>query len=124
MRESYPIEFFTEIHRVAISTNPAESDLAGIIRSESDLYFLGLKLSSCNDTFERAAIALYSIACHHPFFEGNKRTALLTCELLLEDKFIVAPEEDIFRFVVNVACDKVPIGDIITWLKANSSLTE
>lgn len=124
MRTSYPVEFFTEVHRVAISVNPSEASLAGVVRSESDLFFLGLKLESCENIFERAATALYNIACYHPFYEGNKRTALLTCELLLENMMITAPEETIYQFVLDVACDRIQIDEIVLWLKSNSSLTQ
>ena len=120
MRSEYPVEFFVNINRMAISTNPSEIDLAGCVRSESDLYFLGLKLESCEDKFERAANALYCIAYNHPFYEGNKRTALVTCELLLDDLMIVAPEREICHFVLDVACGKVDLDTITKWLRKNA----
>ncbi len=61
MRTKYPVEFFIDINRIAISIKPSEIGLAGLVRSESDLYFLGLKLESCEDTFERAANGLRRI---------------------------------------------------------------
>jgi len=124
MRKSYPVEYFVEIHKIAISNNPSETDLAGIVRSESDLYFLGSALENCSDKYERAATALYSIARNHPFYEGNKRTALLTCELLLDDLIINASEENIYQFVLDVACDKLDLESIQLWLRNNTSLPE
>jgi len=97
------VEFFVIVQRYAISINPSESSMAGVVRSESDLYFLGLKLSECEDVIRRAACAMYSIAVHHPFYEGNKRTALLACELILDGAVITAPEREIHRFVLEVA---------------------
>jgi len=120
MRSEYPVEFFINIHRIAISFNPSEMNLAGLVRSESDLYFLGKKLESCTDMYEKAAIALYGIAYHHPFYEGNKRTALLTCELLLEELTICAKEDEIFHFVLDVACGNVDIESITEWLRNNA----
>ena len=120
MRTKYPVEFFIDINRIAISIKPSEIGLAGLVRSESDLYFLGLKLESCEDTFERAANALYGIAYYHPFYEGNKRTALLTCELLLDGLRIDAPEKEIYHFVLDVACGRIDIGYITKWLKDNT----
>ena len=120
MRSEYPVEFFVNIHRIVISINPSEADLAGRVRSESDLYFLGQRLESCTDKYEKAAIALYGIAYHHPFYEGNKRTALLTCELLLDDLVICAEEEDIYRFVLDVACGRVDVESIAEWLRENT----
>ena len=120
MRSEYPVEFFVNINRAAISTNPSEIDLAGRVRSESDLYFLGLKLESCEDKFERAANALFCIAYNHPFYEGNKRTALLACELLLGDLMITVPEKEIYHFVLDVACGRTGIDAITKWLRNNA----
>ena len=124
MRSDYPVEYFKEIHRIAISNNPSETNLAGVVRSESDLYFLGMTLEKCKDKYEKAANVLLTIASRHPFYEGNKRTALLACELLLDDLVITAPEKEIYHFVLNVACDKVDLNSIITWLKNNTSLSQ
>ena len=120
MRTEYPVEFFIEINRMAISIKPSEIDLAGLVRSESDLYFLGLKLESCDDIFEKAANALYGIAYYHPFYEGNKRTALLTCELLLDGLRIAAAEKEIYHFVLDVACGRVDVDSITKWLRKNT----
>ncbi len=38
---------------------------------------------STRDTFEMAASYIYSIAYHHPFLDGNKRTALLSALIFL-----------------------------------------
>ncbi|MFC9893061.1 type II toxin-antitoxin system death-on-curing family toxin [Nocardia sp. NPDC127579] len=35
------------------------------------------------DVFDKAAALLQSLACNHPFFDGNKRTAWISCMLML-----------------------------------------
>ena len=35
------------------------------------------------NVFDKAAALLQSLACNHPFFDGNKRTAWIACMLLL-----------------------------------------
>ena len=109
---------------MAISNKPSESSLSGAVRSESDLYFLGQHLEECTDRFERAAYALYSIAYYYPFFEGNKRAALLTCELLLDGLLIDADTESVYRMVLDVACGRMEPESITAWLKDNTSLSE
>ncbi len=56
MRSECPVEFFVNIRRIAISINPSEADLAGRVRSESDLFFLGQRLESCTDKYEKAPL--------------------------------------------------------------------
>ncbi len=95
--------------------------LSDLVRSESDLYFTCEKISSASDVYERSAIGLYCIACNHPFYEGNKRTALLLCENLLEDdQYIIADEKEIYSFVREVACGRHEITAITEWLKKNT----
>ncbi len=124
MRSDFPLQFFVEIQKIAISINPSESDIAGNVLNESNLIFLGDKLENCTDKYARAATALYHIAYYHPFFEGNKRTALLTCEVLLEDLIITANEKETYEFVLSVACGKESIDSIIAWLKSNTSFSK
>ena len=78
-----------------------------------------------SDPLERSATALYELAYNHPFVEGNKRTALILCENLLEgDLHISAKESDIYDYVMQVARGERTIDEIIIWLKANTSSSE
>jgi len=58
------------------------------------------------------------------FFEGNKRAALLTCELLLDGLLIDADTESVYRMVLDVACGRMEPESITAWLKDNTSLSE
>ncbi len=56
------------------------------LRDEGTLELLVYKANRENTTFRRAALILYTIAVQHPFFDGNKRTALVTAEKVLDDE--------------------------------------
>jgi death-on-curing protein len=59
--------------------------------------------------FEMAAAYLFHICRHHPFLDGNKRTAL-ACALAflrLNDHKIKASEDELYELVIGVAEGKV-----------------
>ncbi|MCG2728363.1 MAG: type II toxin-antitoxin system death-on-curing family toxin [Candidatus Methanoperedenaceae archaeon] len=58
----------------------------GKILNEGTLELLVYKLSRENDVFRQASLILHTIAAQHPFFDGNKRTALVTAEKALDDE--------------------------------------
>lgn len=72
--------------------------------------------------WEKAAALLHSLSRNHPFIDGNKRTALLTCLLLLEMNGIIpgVPDTDeLEALVVDVATGKLEdIPEIAKQLKA------
>jgi death-on-curing protein len=116
MKSEVTVEYLMAVHKFAIeSTREDELWLSDLVRSDADLYFISERISATADIYERSAIGLYGIACNHPFYEGNKRTALLLCENLLDDEiFIVANEEDVFSFVMKVACGNAK------WMKSQN----
>ena len=105
-----------------MNTKPEEGYLADAVRSDADLYFIAYDISSNQDPFIRAAIALYKIACRHPFVEGNKRTALAMCELMLGyPNYIDLPLDVSERYILEVAQDLHTVNDVVKWLKKNVS---
>jgi death-on-curing family protein len=57
-------------------------------------------------TIEMACAALsHSLVANHPFYNGNKRTALVTLLSVLDRNNMIldVPEEELFRFIVRVA---------------------
>jgi len=122
MKSEVTVDYLMAVHRFAIeSTRTDEIWLSNAVRSDAGLYFTCEKISVTTNMYERAAIGLYNTACNHPFMEGNKRTALLLCENLLDDDvFIIAEEKKIFEFVIEVACGKHEIDETEEWLKNNT----
>lgn len=68
------------------------------IRIEDDLDFIIFNSLKIKDEKELAAYFLYQIATKHPFFDGNKRTALLTALVVLAQT-ICKEKKDIFMKV-------------------------
>lgn len=88
-------------------------------------------------TIEMATAALFHSLIHnHPFFNGNKRTALvsLLAQLDQNDLVLTATENDLFRFTLRTAqhrlvkeTDERPdreVLEIAKWIKSNSRTIE
>jgi len=64
-----------------------------------------------SDPLEIAAAYLFYISRNHPFLDGNKRTALATCLVFLEENGLLPnrklPINDWEQFVVDVAASKI-----------------
>lgn len=89
-------------------------------------------------TVELAAAALFHSLIHnHPFFNGNKRTALVSLLAFLDENGLVpkCSEQELFRFTLRTAQHRlVPehadersdreVQEIARWIKANSRVVE
>ena len=71
--------------------------------------------------FEKAAALIESIVKNHPFIDGNKRTGFLAGFALLyrSNLLIVAEQEAVYNFVIDVASSNISFEDITLWLKQN-----
>lgn len=79
-----------------------------------------------------SAALLHSLVHDHPFHNGNKRTALVSMLVLLDENnlTLTCGEEDLFKFVLLVAQHKLSDGDSISpdnevltiaeWIKSNT----
>src|SRR5690606_7571814 len=67
---------------------------------------------------DKAAATLYSIAAHHVFVDGNKRTAIRATELFLEaNGYRVTWEQDVVReYVLKIAQGQIVIEEVADWL--------
>ncbi len=61
------------------------------------------------DVFELAAAYLFGIARNHPFVDGNKRTAMVTAGVFLEDngQLLTADNATVAAFVLAVAAGEI-----------------
>lgn len=71
------------------------------------------------DVFRQAALILYRIASQHPFFDGNKRTALVTAEKVLYDEgyYIHAEPEAKVALMQKIAEYKCSVKTIEKWIR-------
>lgn len=72
---------------------------------------------------EKAAALGESIIKNHPFIDGNKRTGYLLMEAILrmEGIKIVAPDEELYEFVIRIATGEYSFDSIVDWLVLNTS---
>lgn len=74
--------------------------------------------------FEKAAAIGETIACHHPFNDGNHRTALAAAELVLglQGMRLVAPADEKRDAIRNLGSRRLTLGEFGAWLEQNSVL--
>lgn len=89
------------------------------IRDEGTLELLVYKANRENTVFRRAALILHTTAVQHPFFDGNKRTALVVAEKVLDDEgyYLDAEAEEKVGLMLNIAEYKGSIKTIEKWIK-------
>lgn len=71
--------------------------------------------------FYKAAVYLRNIIGDHPFVDGNKRTALTACVILLarNGAILTANPQELEDFTVQVATNHLTIEHIASWLERN-----
>ena len=112
----------TEIHRRIIDAGPeCEASLRDAVRDEATLDFIVMGANGISDPLERAAFLLHRIATQHPFFEGNKRTALSAAAgtlIVYAKKHMRGSPEKINEFIRKAASGNAEEREIVLWLKA------
>ena len=109
-----------KIHRRAIDAGSMdEASLRDAVRDEGALFFIAEGANRIVDPLERAAFLLHRIAVRHPFYEGNKRTALLAAEYILARSGyrINESQQDKNKHVREIAAECLEEDGIIPWLK-------
>jgi death on curing protein len=67
---------------------------------------------------DKAAATMHSLAAHHLFADGNKRTAIRATQLFLETNGIqpMWTQQEIATFVLAIAKGVVTVEDVALWL--------
>jgi len=67
---------------------------------------------------DKAAATMYSIAAHHIFGDGNKRTAVRAAQVFLEANGLKVSwqETEVREFVLNIAKGNIEIEQVSEWL--------
>ncbi len=78
------------------------------------------------DIFQMAAAYGYHICQNHPFFDGNKRTALIAMYtfLFVNGYRIVADKKSLFAIVIGLASGQVSKDELSEYLKNHSKKRE
>jgi death-on-curing protein len=74
------------------------------------------------DVFDQAAVALYRIASGHPFSDGNKRTAVLLGELILNQQgFKLKANPDVaVKLLLKIASGKMSLVEVKDWVRKHA----
>ncbi len=75
----------------------------------------------CEDVARLAAAYIFGIARNHGFFDGNKRTALVTADLFLMlngHELVSSPVENVLM-ILGVADGTLSEEDLTTWIRSN-----
>ncbi len=75
---------------------------------------------------DKAAALMHSLAAHHLFFDGNKRTATAATIIFLERNGLrpAWDRQTIYDFVLEVAQDKHTVESIAAWLAEHTETAE
>lgn len=74
------------------------------------------------DVFTKATVYLESIVNYHVFIDGNKRTGITVCaRFLYQNGYdLSATNEEVEKFVLSVAAEKIEMSRIVAWLKSHA----
>ncbi len=97
----------------------------GGVLNEGTLELLVYKTSREKDIFRQAALILHTIAAQHPFFDGNKRTALAGAENVLGEAgyYLEADDDEIVNLMQKIAEYKCSIETIEKWIRDKARTT-
>jgi death on curing protein len=72
--------------------------------------------------YDKAAALLQSLAYHHLFVDGNKRTAIRAVEMFLEANALrpTWQSREEYDFVLRVAQGQVDVPEISAWIEAHT----
>ncbi|MBU4267036.1 MAG: Fic family protein [Candidatus Altiarchaeales archaeon] len=90
----------------------------GAVRDEGALDHIAYETARTRGVNRKAATLLVRIARQHPFFDGNKRTAIESARtyLKLNGREIVAKENTLFDLVFRVISDRYGIDEVTVWI--------
>lgn len=75
---------------------------------------------------EKAAALLHSLAAHHLFFDGNKRTATAAVIRFLSENGLrpTWKDDEIFQYVLEIAQNRHEVEAIAAWLSDHTQSSE
>ena len=73
---------------------------------------------------DKAAATMHSLAAHHLFADGNKRTAIRATQLFLEANGIQPTwtTEEVTAFVLAIAKGEIVVEDVAAWLAEHTEI--
>ena len=121
MKYIYPKQIIY-LHKRIIESTGGQEGLRDTRLLESAVYrpmatFGGQELYP--DIFDKASALIHSLISNHPFFDGNKRTSYESMRIFLRINGydIEAPDNQKYKFVMDIANHKLNLSDITNWIK-------
>jgi len=120
MVEGLTVEVLLKLHRAAILMYGG----ADGVLDEGTLHYLAERSLLHHDPVHEAAYLLHSIATMHPFYDGNKRTALMAADAVLglHGRMLTASNDKAASFVLLVAQGKKTEEHVRKWIGRNSGI--
>jgi death-on-curing protein len=77
------------------------------------------------DLADLAAALAHALARNHPFVDGNKRTAMVTCETFIElnGGTLYAEDVDLFPLILQLADGRLSASEFAAWLRSQLRAT-
>jgi death on curing protein len=71
------------------------------------------------DVIALAASYAFGVAKNHPFFDGNKRTSLIACQMFLQQNglILVAPQPDQVQLILSLASGEIGEPELEAWIR-------
>jgi death on curing protein len=71
------------------------------------------------DVIALAASYAFGIAKNHPFFDGNKRTSLIACQMFLQQNGLMlnAPQPEQVQTILSLASGGIGEAELEAWLR-------
>jgi death on curing protein len=117
-----------KVHEVCINMDKADNpdDYAAGERYTAPLEaMLEYNVSDNNSCYHNAAVALKTIAAEHPFFNGNKRTAIVAALIMLRNEGLWMSINDMYniQFIIDIATPQkeITLEQIENWLIDNTT---
>lgn len=95
----------------------------GAVLNQADIDLTVFGVNKEKDVFNQAAVAMYRIASSHPFSDGNKRTAVLLAELILNQRgFKLKANPDVAtKLLLKIASGKEDLDEVKEWVKKHAA---
>lgn len=110
-----------QINVIKKSTYSEDQGMGGLLRDRGTLDYLVFHGSRKTDTIKKASWFLHELATRHPFFQGNKRTALFTATLILKmdehEYQINCGDEEIAEFVEKIGRYESSLDEVEYWIR-------
>jgi death on curing protein len=115
-----------QVRTIRRSTSPEDLGFEGVIRDHGTLEYIVNGGTRKTDSVRKAAWFLFKITTEHPFFQGNKRTALLTALLILKldprAYQINCTNEEVAAFVEKVGRYESSLEEVEQWIREKIDL--